>query len=179
MIKRSILAAKPSLCKIVHVVVGWHCPRQQNEYKSDKKLTACQSDIILFLLVQRSSNAEQAEFRPEREQSESEQPEFQQPEADQSEFEQPESDAEEALNPLDTLAEAVASQPVAFRNYKGQSRQMITMTFLEEGGLFDMPIQVGFCQGSLHLVHTSFCDVIFLCPTNSSTTGVCIRSVPS
>ncbi|KAL0034303.1 hypothetical protein WJX77_008161 [Trebouxia sp. C0004] len=28
------------------------------------------------------------------------------------------------------------------RDYKGQSRQMITMAFLEEGGYFDVPIQV-------------------------------------
>lgn len=91
--------------------------------------------------AQRSSKAEQAESQPEREQPESTQPVFEQLDSEQPEFDEPESDAEEALNPLDTLAEAVASQPVAFRNYKGQSRQMITMTFLEEGGLFDMPIQ--------------------------------------
>lgn len=45
-------------------------------------------------------------------------------------------------DPLGILAETVASQPIAFRNYKGQSRQMITMRFLEEGGYFDLPIQV-------------------------------------
>lgn len=30
----------------------------------------------------------------------------------------------------------------AIRDYKGHSRQMITMAFLEEGGYFDVPIQV-------------------------------------
>lgn len=30
----------------------------------------------------------------------------------------------------------------SIRDYKGQSRQMITMAFLEEGGYFDVPIQV-------------------------------------
>ena len=79
--------------------------------------------------------------------------------------EQADSEAEDALNPLETLAEAVASQPVAFRNYKGQSRQMITMTFLEEGGFFDMPIQVGtdvmlftlLCNAHL-VLHTLMCN---------------------
>ena len=33
-----------------------------------------------------------------------------------------------------------SAQPI--RDYKGQSRQMITMAFLEEGGYFDVPIQV-------------------------------------
>lgn len=32
----------------------------------------------------------------------------------------------------------------SIRDYKGQSRQMITMAFLEEGGYFDVPIQVCF-----------------------------------
>ena len=36
--------------------------------------------------------------------------------------------------------ESPGSQPI--RDYKGQSRQMITMAFLEEGGYFDVPIQV-------------------------------------
>ena len=97
-------------------------------------------DVIGFyslaMSVQAGSRAEQPHPPPAFDQPES------QPEV-AAEGEQPESASEEPLNPLDTLAEAVASQPVAFRNYKGQSRQMITMTFLEEGGLFDMPIQVG------------------------------------
>ena len=41
-----------------------------------------------------------------------------------------------------------SAQPI--RDYKGQSRQMITMAFLEEGGYFDVPIQV--CTGIVSVV---------------------------
>ena len=48
------------------------------------------------------------------------------------------------MNPMCVLQrrpESPGAQPI--RDYKGQSRQMITMAFLEEGGYFDVPIQVG------------------------------------
>jgi len=42
--------------------------------------------------------------------------------------------------------EAIKAQPV--RTCKGLARQGLTMTFLEEGGYFDLPIKVAFPHSS-------------------------------